>query len=382
MLALVFFVACSGGTLPSGPNCPGPMASSTNPTLVIARRPVTVSFDFTQECEAPSSIEGSVLDPASQPLADARLTLTGFHAEVTFTPTGGGPYHVSARFQPNRGLGQADVLSAADRNDETGLEVAGFGCELAELTDAGLVVCLRADAGVFQLSGAALRAVQSLDGFGLVQPRGEVLWTSSPVARLVAGTQGDGGPGYREPPDADGGDTAVRLWATHDDALAQVGDRLRLYTIGDGGLSFTDVGKAPDGGAVHRVGSQLVVVEVTRDCVQPLDGGDARCADVPSFNLPLIDGDDTGMWLGKAGSPLLVRHGVGTGEISEFNVPTPWGLAVHAGEVPRIQNGEVNLIPAPDRLSIELEYWGALHSATVTTVMTSTDAGTVLLRRR
>ena len=84
---------------------------------------------------------------------------------------GRGPYHVVARFQPNLGVGQADVSAAPDRSAEPGLLVPLALEPPIELTDAGVLVAGRAV--YFLGSGGPVLLRQ----FGVgVTPVGAVLW--------------------------------------------------------------------------------------------------------------------------------------------------------------------------------------------------------------
>ncbi|MBK7857130.1 MAG: hypothetical protein IPJ65_00645 [Archangiaceae bacterium] len=379
--ALAAACNCQGTPIHPGPDCPGPSAAPGNPSLSVVGHKLTFEFGFSTTCDPPVSMQATVFDPENTEI-ESQQSLDAYLGTVSFTPRVPGAYHLTARFEPNRGIAQADVLVVADRSGEPALDVTLPGCVIPQLTDAGLIVCRGQTTQVFRAAPGAGTPIQSLARYTLVDAHAEVLWVSPPIARLVAGTQLDGGPGYAEAPDAGPGPAATRLWANHDDALAEVdGNLYRYRPRDDGGLEATLVGPGLSNPVAVRVGDELLVYDpMKRWCVHAFDGGTDRCTEGELSANP-VGADDVGVWF-AAGTQAFFRLDAQL-RLTQFEVPAPWVLAQGIDSSPRLVGPLGSVLPRPNQARLELEFWGPVAVSTSTTIGTSTGtAGGFRLRLR
>ncbi len=177
---------------PSGFSAPGrarTQLEGLGPPLGLVGQPTTVrAYGSYFACDGgavlPASVSAQVEDPLNQPLAaqvatatvapDALEVTSSFlfpmgvppphavvtRAEVTFTPPGPGPYHVTARFSPSLGAVQADVvvLERADAGYQT--IPMPFPCHDFEL-QLGVPLCLAPGRLRTVLDGGAVATLEA-----------------------------------------------------------------------------------------------------------------------------------------------------------------------------------------------------------------------------
>ncbi len=288
------------------------MTAIPGPTFTIAdvgtevTRPVMVPLECTG---AGLTVEVSVLDDLGEPVAfSAELEKSSVvRAHVTFRPDRPGSYHLTARFQPNLGIGQADVLVVPRVQEDAGVPLlADFaGCEYVDRTPGGLWVCLD---GANSFVATDTVRVQELP-VSLAVMSGGVVWTAS-GERWVEGVQVDGGRGFSRSPAGQpgpGGTDVSMAGPTPDDVVfAQVSGPLRRLRHADGGFSVDDLGQRLPSSTLPtlwRGGDTIVQTAPTRSGCQPLDAGMRLC----SGPLRAQWFDPDGMWsaLGGVGSSSL-----------------------------------------------------------------------------
>lgn len=311
-----------GGCICNQDLCIVTNATPVTLSFATAWQPVTVTALLPVSCgtRVATSVTVSVLDPSSNPVmhtkTDPRTTQSGFEVDITFTPTAPGTYHLAARFDPNFGTAQSDVMVAAERRDAGSVLVSGQ-CDRGDFTPSGLTLCTNAngttlevlDAGQF-ISGRAARW-------------GSTLWTISgnTVQRFVE----DGG-AFELTGAASG--SGVSNYASivpgPDDALFRKIPGVDLWT--DGGLSAARTPASLGTNLVWRSGTNVAfVVPPNRWCSGeiPGDGGE-RCNMLTS---PTVVGvAPEGLWLQNETmmglEVLLVDHRVSTG----FALPPGWAV--------------------------------------------------------
>lgn len=252
------------------------------------------------------SVDVAVLDDVNDvvPAQGAvGLTSSALSASVTFTPTRPGRHRLVARFQPNLGTVEADVLvvSARSIDPDAGVLLAPAldTCPTIHLTPGGLAVCL-ADSVSKVYAGQT--EIQQLQVGGSPVMAGGVIWTVSGTP-WVEGTQADGGPGFSR---ADGGMpslSTVRLMGpTPDDVVVVDSARnLRRVFFFGGGFDSHPLGRAP--GTLNpssstmgwwRVGDTIMAPESGTVGCGVLDGGTTRfCRVAPSAAAAV---EPAGVW--------------------------------------------------------------------------------------
>lgn len=146
----------------------------------------------------------SAVDPNNQPVdlvgEDATRVVTardsnGMSTVIEVLPKLAGPYHFTARFEPNLGVVQADVLVAEDDRDagpELTLADAGAlaGCRHVDLTEQGRVLCLTGAVRVLERDGTLLQTVSASAQAARV---GETLWVVASDGLLTRWHETDAG---------------------------------------------------------------------------------------------------------------------------------------------------------------------------------------------
>lgn len=373
----ISFVLVAVGCAPAPPPlpkvCSGPRPDQSTRYAILGRESA-VRFWFLQDCDPPTSIEASVLD-AQNVQVDSTAALDGYEGTVKFTPTATGPYHVTARFQPNRGLGQLDVVAAEDHSADPGLPSPD--CKVPQLTSAGLLFCPDGvgDERLFRLTDGGFTLVVQTDLFE-AQAVDDVVWAASPLQRLVVTDSGYSPQPRRE---TVGPDLRPR-WPTRDDAIVPTETNWALATVAeDGGLSIRSLNLPPNQGIFWRAGDVMLTVG-GGECLRYLDGGSTWGRLPISVGFIAVGGDRSGYWGTSMDRTTLFRHGPGLGQVATLvtgSMPGIGGIFVTTtyGGVPQITAAGKDFIPAANRADIVLEYWGELYGATSTAVVTKTDAG-------
>jgi len=325
---------CSDGV------CMGTMAAPRTQFLATAGQPVTVTVLNAVECgsRTPENVTVSTLDPSITPVpttATSPVVLPGrgFTTDVTFTPEVPGQYHVVARFEPNFGQAEVDVLVAADRRDAG--SVAAVGCPRGDFTPGGLTLCYRGTGvdvlgpmtdnipgGRFARSGGTLwasngstirRYVEDGGAFvltqtGQVQPHraiiagaDDALLIADPIARLLWWTDGGTRDTLYVPPTDDvwwNGERVVTVGTVTGWCVRTLGADAgeRCSKVGDEVLR--SLGASPDGVAVDRTLPSDAVEAIMFD-------------DTTSASLRLPPGSSLGRLGGAAWDTVAVLTGFG-----------------------------------------------------------------------
>lgn len=386
--AVVLLLLCGGGCgpapLPPRPNCGPPKVLSTNPALGRPGLPVAVEFGFDTACTPPDRIEATVVDPSNLRI-DSVASLSAYLATVTFMPATGGAYHVTAVFQPNRGIAQVDVRVAIDRSAEPGHAVNGAPATPLELTDAGLVV---AGGSIYRLEQGSLTLLRSSSGTAIA--RGDAIWVQdlSELVRLIIEAEPDGGTRLvRSPAQALPGGSAPFFPAADDVVFVQAAGSVitRASVTVDGGWAVRQYRTLPANALwAERIGNELLVVTPDRTCDLDLDAGDGgtpglACTLTTGNPLQRLGGDLGGVWLTDAAAQTLLFRGPAGTLVGAGRIPA----TLRAGVVPIVVTRAFDLVPFVAPSSIELEYWGGkVLSASSRTVATTSIDGGVLIRRR
>lgn len=388
---LLLLAACSPP--PSGTACRASVVAT--PDALIGRtgveREVEFKIDTPEGCPGPSSAEVTVLDPSGD-IVPSTSELTGLTGRVRFTPVIGGSHHVTARFQPNKGTGQQEVLVARDRSAEPGLFLPQGTLSLIEgleLNDAGfLITPSRNLMRVQPDSGVTL--VQTYSAGTVLVPAGSVLWVDgSRVSRQVPA-----GDVYVDMPDASIAFSPTVIFATENDATLANFSGIRQVSPANGGFDVRTVPGSLGAGDHHRVGSRLFSLETTQECALDLNDGGTQCLSYGSANFQTyLGGDSRGFWLqlGSLSGATLAFHGEGLGQQVTATLPRGTEISTRAGRpaafpiatVDDPPNGSVELVATFENGRIGFEYWGpSVVSATATTVVTPVSSGGLVVHRR
>lgn len=367
-LAAAMLVACGCGPSPPVAVCTVPAVSVTTPTLVLAGDEVVIEMLFSHTCEPPTRLEVGVLDYSNRSVP-ATATLDARVGTVKFTPTSGGPHHVTARVQPNRGAVQVDVTVAHDRSGEPGLDVVLPSTTDVQLSDAGYLV---AGGRAFEL--APFREVFAFTG--TVQVRGDVAWAHAvgDVTRFVPVRRADGGLGFdaTTPTLTSFGD---QVFPTRDDVVGAFGARVTYAHVQRGALVSRAI-QYPLMTVVHRLDDSVVGTSAASTCLFHLFDGGTNCTLLGTAGY--LGGDSTGFWLGSGFTSGLVLNTATT--TSQFTFPEQVNLV--GGEAPRFHFRGRDYVAVADRGNIAFEYWGQLVSASTTTVAARVDGGVIRVWRR
>ncbi len=373
----VAVVVCGGCTCSDGV-CVPTMAMPQTLFIATAGAPVTVTVLNTSECgsRVPTSAVSSVLDPEITPTpstisAPRVVSGQGFAADVTFTPSLAGEYHVVARFEPNFGKAEVDVIVAADRRDAGTVDSL---CAHGDFTPGGLTLCYR-NGGV-DVVGTA----QRLDGAPIVR-RGPTLWANR-GGRLERWVEDGGAFSLVESATVD----FTRIVPGIDDALL-IGTGSKVHWWVDGGAHPT--GLTAPVGIWLGAGTLVTVTTATGPgagwCVTALGGdGGARCSEIGNFEVIGTSPDGIAVEL-AAGAQAIVFD---DRSAAAFRLPPGWHLdalgesdwddvAVLRSSGPMaVDGGPYVLRTTPTGVILE-DYGPSVLGATSTCVTT----GTKLMRR-
>lgn len=357
---------------------------------------VTVSVQDPNNTNAPL-LEGEATRDAEQ------LPNQGVQTVVKVRSTIPGPYHFTARFDPNLGLIQRDVVAAENHRDAGAELVAPAGsllaqCRHIDVTPLGRPLCLTGnvrlyerDAGVLQVLGGPLATAARV---------GDLLWVTDGlrVSRLV-----ETAAGYQGAPDASFDPLITNPIIAADDTglfAARNGEIWHIDWV-DGGfvesghfVSLTNIAAS-----LWKRGDEYVVIG------RPGSGGegavctgrfrDAGSCTPINFGLPApspLASERAGLWT----SSTDFRFSVGlltlrTGSVvRELALPPGWGvsdagvLSWDTGAVIQSSLTGQQLAVLDRQGSFVLQKFpdGQLHSVTGTWVAVRTATGDVVIYRR
>ncbi len=252
----------------------------------------------------PTGAEVTVVDPSNLPVeVKAQPFPSPGSGPLTFSfvPQLPGPYHVTARFEPDFGNTQTDVQIAVDRTDAGVIErPMPFECARFEIAQ-GVDFCLDPDAGQL-VTVVGGQAVSRVDAWGFAQaPTQSGVWVA-----------------------ADGG--ATQNW-------------VRLYTL-DGGaldLAFEQAvpwsttlcptcgvtGVTPEYATLKARDNRLLLLDPPHLLELAFDGGEVSGNDLATFDLPPIlfvqwgPSGSVAAWAGNMGCVLPFDGGACTALGSE-----------------------------------------------------------------
>jgi hypothetical protein len=288
------------------------MATGGTPTTSsfgIAGTPTTIEMLLPVECgnRMPTGVTVSILGPSDENVpVDAGTPQTsnaGFTTDVTFTPTTPGGYHVAARFEPNLGLAQYDLIAAADRRD------AGFAlftidavqltpCSHVEVSPAGRLVCIKSNGADIFDPGSSTPV--HLGGVATEYADG-VIWTESSTVSdetLTRYVESDAGFVARESGPWGSMFPATTLFPTANDVVVVDGNAATFVTLaGDGGFNsvILDTSKGTPEWRDDTVAANLVPFGFMGPtlCTESLTGADAGCTTLSGFSGVQLFGMDT-----------------------------------------------------------------------------------------
>jgi hypothetical protein len=293
--------------------------------------PVTVPITLAVDCGAhkASGVTVSVVGPADEHVDsgnDAPVQSTnGFTTNVTFTAATPGGYHISARFEPNLGLAQFDLVAAADRRDAGAAFVIDSSaltpCTHVEVTPAGRLVCIGdGTAQVFDGSGSTQRETgvraEYADGVLWLVKNGTLIRRVETDAGFV-----DAASLSMAPPD--------QLLPTANDVLVVSASAASLVTASDGGLDARALTMLPISPVQWRDSNVFGSLVGNSLCLQPLDGGSIPppCLKLGAFTpgLAPMGVDTQGIWATEmtlAGSNFVYR--INPDGSSALKLPPVW----------------------------------------------------------
>lgn len=380
MVVVVPWLAC--GDAPSVPSIPcsggvGTGGGGGGPVLALTGTEAAQKLEVFAVCETltEARVTADVYDPNNlkvpATVTDVVVASSQASAVVRFTPQIPGRFHVTARFEPNLGLRQADVWVAHERVTETGVPVAlpkEVRCARPLVLPSGGVLCRQPSGARLELyRGGA--SVQRWTDVSAVAVDGEVVWTGSTfnglkrwrdvgsgalvaqgeLAAMPAGTQLLPLPGGDVLAVGTGGARRAGLDAGQlvavGELLSGLGAPLALSPDGTRALSVSSssmcVGAVPGGGAGFQPGCTRF------DQVASLVGGGPTSFFLSSgFSNDLVHVAATDRMHPDGGLPPLVRTTLG----SDFDVEAETAPPLVAPRVvhdrdwvltPRVADGEL-----------------------------------------
>ncbi len=359
-------------------------ATPVSPSFATAWQPVTVTALLPVSCgmRVPTSVTVSVLDPSSNPIAhtstEPRATNDGFETDVSFTPTVPGTYHLAARFEPNFGTAQANVIVAAERRDAGSILVPGR-CDRGDFTPGGLVLCRNAD------TVDVLDAGRQFEGFPFVARWSSTLWLSTGT-RLERWVE-DGG--SFELTDALMTSAHQAIIPGADEALL-LGLNSATWLWRDGGVTSVPAPIRMNN-VLWRTGNDVAFIRGNQWCAARIPGyvadGGQRCTMLTSPTAVALGPE--GIWVQNetmlGSEVMLVDHRMSTG----FPLPPGWavfvpgpfgwdnGVVLDAG---RPDAGPFVLARSGD--NIVLENYGPRVQAITSTCVTVPEGSSTRLYRR
>jgi hypothetical protein len=285
----------------------GTGATGTTSSFGLAGTPTTIEMLLAVDCgnRMPTGLTVSVIGPSDENVpVDAgtpQVGTNGFTTDVTFTPTTPGGYHIAARFEPNLGLAQYDLIAAADRRD-AGLAVFTIDaaqistCGHVEVSPAGRLVCITGNgADIFD---SAVSTPVHLGGTAAEYADG-VIWVADSSVNsdtLTRYVESDAGFIAHETGPSGSLFTVTTLLPTSNDVVAIAGNQATFITLaGDGGLNsqaLNTQNATPPDWRDSEVAASLSIGFVALD-TSPLDGGMQTTTMLSGFSGIQLFGMDT-----------------------------------------------------------------------------------------
>ncbi len=330
-IAVILFVGCSA---PPKQQCVNdPVEQPRAPTaLAMMNQP----FELVLRLQGPGcpvedlAVFTAVTDPLNRPVAHTHAAPGRFHTVVSFTPTMPGLHHVSARFEPQIGVEQVEVMVAIDKtaSASTTFDIDSR-CYSLEVMPSGLVLCDEGQQLTAYRGGVALQSLP----FDLYAVAGPVLWLThgSLVERIVeaqgllpfaaGATLNVLGPLDMVLPAVDEAMAVGEFAATKVafDAGNLTETARRTDALKSAGLHFVSNGFA----ALVSVTTSAVGDQLTRRCVRALtDAGNIDCTELGNWqNAVLAGADGNGVWT-MIGKRLRLDTFDSTGKASTYFSPT------------------------------------------------------------
>lgn len=340
---------CTGGACTGC--CPDSGCSAApEPGLPVAGEEMTLPIVLPLDCTG-SAIRATVgvtgPDNASVPLSEGDRVrpvtdghpTVGMWTLVTVKATSPGNYRLAARFEPNIGLVQTDVLVAEDHRGDApafSIDTDGGGlarCRHVDVSPHGWLLCLeRANAGVFDSSGARVQELSR--SAGPVARAGPVLWTTSPTRRWV-----ETDAGFTASPDGGVEQPFARAIVPAENDLLVVDSYATIHQafVDGGGLSTArDVldfpGLAPT--AAWRSGPEVIVIVGDRLCAGVVaDAGGCLAPRAPTIGAAGVD-PSGGVWVATqviGTHPRSAALGLLPGTAG-VTIPSSWDVVADGGE--------------------------------------------------
>jgi hypothetical protein len=322
------------------------MATGGTPTTSsfgLAGTTTTLEMLLPVECgnRMPSGVTVSVLGPSDENVpVDAgtlQVSTSGFTTDVTFTPTTPGGYHIAARFEPNLGLAQYDLIAAADRRD------AGFAlftidavqltpCSHVEISPAGRLVCIKPNGADIFDPGSSMPV--HLGGVATEYADG-VIWTESSTVNaetLIRYVETDAGFVARESGPWGSMFPATTLFPTANDVVVVVGNEARFVALAaDGGFNSVslDTSKGTPEWRDDTVAANLLPAGFMGPtlCAEKLTGGDAGCTTLSGFSgVQLFGMDAAGYYATQSATTGLgsFAYQIGADGSQSLKLPGDW----------------------------------------------------------
>lgn len=188
---------CSQSALGGGPP-DGLFRVENEDAVVKVQHPVVCSSSFdvtaTVSVVGPDNEEVPLSqDETRRPVAVVAGNL--LETSVIFRPTKAGPYHLTARFDPNLGASQRDIIAAENRRDARPdfvvVSSSPLGpCRRIDVTEEGRLLCLVSPIRLFDTAGNVTR---DFGDASAAARGGKVLWLLEDAGTLTRWLEGDAG---------------------------------------------------------------------------------------------------------------------------------------------------------------------------------------------
>lgn len=385
----------------------------------VAGDDVSVVMFLPIECPTELEVKAtvSVQDPNNMPLAllegeatrvvTDRVTGVGMSTTVKVRGAAPGSYHFVARFEPNLGTVQTDVLLAENKRD-AGPELivpggaALSGCAQLDLTEGGRLLCLGDTVQLFERDG---KLVQTLAQSASAARVGQELWVVD-ATRVTRWVEGDAG--FVLAPDA-GVDHGLQspIFAADSTELMLVGQtaELRFVHAAAGRLvvevfsaatTSNPLGLWKSKESFAMIGQDVFSNEQVTACGGSLRDGGSSCRPLFKGNgatLPIASEPGVGLWATSDNPfvfpPTKTLSLISGGATRDFGLPASWdgvlaGQRVRWDSAPRLISGSRRLFVLDRAGAFVLQAFPdqQLISATSRWISMSGPNGSVLIYRR
>ncbi len=176
-------VACGGRRPTTTCTRPAPDAGKLALPLPSVGDVVTVTLSVRPACkpDQPVNVQVEVLDPDNLPVTHTNTPPSAARPEtaINFVAAKAGPYHLIARFEPELGQAQADLLIAELRNEPAAITATiPSSCSTVEPIGSDHLICF--DTTTVRLVGPSGGVLQTLPAVGLSRA-GDVAWLRTDV---------------------------------------------------------------------------------------------------------------------------------------------------------------------------------------------------------